>query len=85
MKKKIILSLVIMILLAVVIFCGINAYKLAKIDYNLQLENNGFVKDDITMLSHEQSILLKTYFIISVFGILGILTIIITWGLSEIL
>lgn len=85
MKKKIILSLVLLILLAVVVYCAINCYKLTKLDYNLQLENNGFVKDDITMLTHEQSILCGIYCCILCLGGLGITTIIMCWVLSDIL
>jgi len=51
----ILIALSITILTAIAVYCAISLYNLRQIDYNLQLETNGFVKEDITMLTFQQS------------------------------
>lgn len=88
MKKYlpiILIILSILILSAIIVYCAINLYNLIQLDHNLQLEINGYVKEDITMLTFEQAKLRTLLCIILVFSSITIVTIIMGLIIAKLL
>lgn len=54
--QRVVLFFVAVILIAIAVFLIIQAVWYDKLDHTLQLEQNGFFKDDVTMLTFGQSV-----------------------------